>query len=132
LKGLESATGSYILTWNTRVTGIENCFDQLWNRRREADVIIASRCVPGHSLTTHLRWPAFNRFVSGLLDMGVHDLTSSVRLYRRDVLHNLHFLSMDRSALIEILVHAYADGCVVVLDGLVVVGESAQPERFGK
>ena len=59
-----------------------------------------------------LSW-MLNKFCRTLLSVPVLDFSSGFRLYRRKVLEDVDWKTKDFSALIEILVQAYAKGCSV-------------------
>ncbi|HWT83070.1 MAG TPA: methyltransferase domain-containing protein, partial [Candidatus Methylomirabilis sp.] len=88
--------------------------EDLWKHRTEAEVLIASRYVPGGESRTH--W--FRRLCSGILNvtysralsLPLRDLSSGFRMYRRDILEGLKLQARDFDILEEILIKVYALG----------------------
>jgi len=88
--------------------------EDLWNHRTEAEVLIASRYVPGGESRTH--W--FRRLCSGILNvtysrvlsLPLRDLSSGFRMYRCDILDGLELRARDFDILEEILIKVYALG----------------------
>ena len=115
--GLEAATGEYVLTVDGECGDAAEAARELWNSRHGADVIVASRYVPG----AHARMSVPRRIASRLLNatfsrglsLPVTDLSSAFRLYRRDVLLDQRLGGHDYDVLPESLVRALAGGWTV-------------------
>jgi len=116
--GFSAATGAWVLTLDADVLEVARVIADLWARRSDADVLIASRYVPGGSV----EMPAWRRRGSRLLNgvfsrglsLGVRDMSSGVRLYRRAVLPPLEAIPPGLDALQTLLVRIYAEGWRVV------------------
>ncbi len=116
--GVAEATGRWILTIDADVRDPATVVRDLWARRADAEVIVASRYVPGGEA----RMPAWRRLGSRALNgvfgrglsLGLHDMSSGVRLYRSDVLRTAGPLPDGLDALQTLLVRIYAEGWRVI------------------
>lgn len=119
IAGFAAAQGDFIITMDADLSHDPAIIPLLWEtaKTNQADVIVASRYIPGgQSKTEWLRKllsVILNQFLSRLLALGVHDLSSGYRLYRTPVVKEHHYERRDFSILIEILIRAYVDGWVV-------------------
>jgi SAM-dependent methyltransferase len=112
--GFAMATGQWVLTMDADLSHRPIVVADLWARRHEADVLVASRYAPGG----HARMPAgrlllsqvLNRVFSRGLGLGVRDMSSGFRLYRRSVLQSLGALPTNFDAVQTLLVRAFAEG----------------------
>jgi SAM-dependent methyltransferase len=112
--GLDQARGAYIMTVDPDVAGPMTFLADLWARRDEAEVLVASRYVEGSRAVM----PPLRRLGSRLLNavfrrglsLGVNDGSSAIRLYRADVVKSLALQAEDYDILQEVLVRAYAAG----------------------
>lgn len=90
----------------------------LYERRLEADIVIASRYVrQGYARMPLLRGLAsrtLNAIFSRALDLPVRDLSSGYRLYRREAVRRLEITSTSYAVLQEILIKAYCEGYAIV------------------
>jgi len=113
--GFARASGEFILTMDADLSHIPTFIPTMWERRTEAEVVIASRYVEGGSaempLYRHLLSIVLNVVYTRLLDLPVKDISSGFRLYRASVLKDLDLRSTDFDALEEILIKCYASGC---------------------
>lgn len=116
--GVAEATGRWILTIDADVRDPAQVVRDLWARRGDAEVVVASRYVPGGEA----RMPAWRRLgsraLNGVFDrglsLGLRDMSSGVRLYRSDVLRAAGPLPAGLDALQTALVRIYAEGWRVV------------------
>jgi SAM-dependent methyltransferase len=116
--GFHRARGAYIITVDPDFAGPLTFLADLWRRRHEAEVIVASRYVAGsrtemssgRALGSRLLNTVFRRALS----LGVSDGSSAMRLYRTDVVNALSLEAADYDILQEVLVRAYAAGWRVV------------------
>jgi len=91
---------------------------ELWKRRHEAEVLIASRYVPGgradmdalRRLLSHV----LNRTYARALALPLHDLSSGFRMYRREALEGVLPAARDFDFLEELLIRVHAEGWRVV------------------
>lgn len=112
--GLRQARGAYIITVDPDFSGPMTFLGDLWARRHDAEIIVASRYVEG----SRAGMPALRRTGSRVLNavfrralsLGVNDGSSAIRLYRADVVNALRLEAAGYDILQEVLVRAYADG----------------------
>lgn len=112
--GVARARGHWVLTIDADVLEPGPVMAALWAARHDADVVIGSRYVPGGNAEL----PGWRRLGSRLLNgvfgrglsLGVHDMSSGVRLYRRAILAAVGTLPAGLDALQAILVSVYAGG----------------------
>ena len=112
--GFAEARGRYILTMDADLSHPPTFLSDLWHRRDEAAILIASRYVQGGSaqmpLFRALLSRVLNRFFARGLGVPLNDLSSGFRLYRRSSLHTHGARARDFNVLPEIVVRAYAEG----------------------
>ncbi len=89
-------------------------FERLWARRREAEVIVASRYLRGGgtelSLPASLATRLANRALRRGLRVPCHDMVSGIRLYERSALEELGASTLERSSSLELLVRLHNQG----------------------
>jgi hypothetical protein len=112
--GLRQARGAYVITVDPDFSGPMTFLADLWARRHEAEVIVASRYVSGSRVNMPAARGAGSRVLNAVfrrgLSLGVNDGSSAIRLYRTDVVNALRLEATDYDILQEVLVRAYADG----------------------
>jgi dolichol-phosphate mannosyltransferase len=112
--GFRAAVGDFILTMDGDLSHRPDFIADLWARRHDADIVIASRYVEGGE--SHMPRGRYvlsrvlNRIFSRGLSLAIRDMSSGFRLYRAPVLKDLGQLPADFDVLQTILVHAYAEG----------------------
>ena len=112
--GLRRARGAYVITVDADFLGPMSVVADLWARRDDAEVVVASRYVAG----SRVEMPAARRVGSRVLNavfrrglsLAVNDGASAIRLYRTDVVNALRLEAAGYDILQEVLVRAYADG----------------------
>jgi dolichol-phosphate mannosyltransferase len=109
-----SASAPWLLTMDADLSHPPDFISDLWKAREEADVVIASRYVPGGGAQTSwlriflsrcLNW--MSRFV---LQSDIRDLTSNYRLYRTSTLKGIQTQRIRFDVLQEILVQLLNHG----------------------
>ncbi|MFQ5852423.1 MAG: methyltransferase domain-containing protein [Candidatus Binatia bacterium] len=104
----------YIVTMDADLSHRPAFLQEFWKRRDEAEILIASRYVPGGradiSWFRRLLSRILNRTYRRLLSLPLRDLSSGFRMYRRDVLPGLKLQARDFDLLEEILVRIHAEG----------------------
>jgi dolichol-phosphate mannosyltransferase len=114
LLGFQQAAGQYIFVMEGDQTRSVDFLRDLWEARRKADIVIASRYVlGGQAHMPRLRLVLsrlLNIVFSRGLDLKVRDMSSGFRLYRTDILRGLSIQSKDYNILQEILVKAMMEG----------------------
>lgn len=112
--GLAAAHGRYLVTMDADLSHRPTVIRDLWQQRREADVVIASRYVAGGAAemprTRRVLSRILNAVFSRGLSLGVRDMSSGFRLYHRDAVCDQKLVARDFDILQQILVQAYAEG----------------------
>jgi len=113
--GLAAARGRWVVTMDADFSHHPEFIRTLWLRRRTADVLIASRYVPGAyasmPLSRRIASRTLNRIYRTALALPHHDLSSGFRMYSGAVLADIGPVNADGlDSLQEILVKAFAQG----------------------
>jgi dolichol-phosphate mannosyltransferase len=113
--GLAVAEGRWIVTMDADFSHHPEFIRTLWLRRREADVLIASRYVPGAyaamPLSRRLASRALNRVYRLTLALPHEDLSSGFRMYGQRVIQDIGPVAASGlDSLQEILVKAFSQG----------------------
>jgi dolichol-phosphate mannosyltransferase len=114
LAGFAATSAPWIVTMDADLSHRPVFVEQLWKRRCDADVLIASRYVPGgradmgrlRRLLSHV----LNRTYARALALPLRDLSSGFRMYRREALENIRPAARDFDFLEELLIRAHAEG----------------------
>ena len=112
--GFAEARGDYVLTLDADMSHEPAFVSKMWRARIQADIIIASRYVPGGIAYTSIVRDWLSRVLNfglrRMLSMPVRDLSSGFRLYRREALADLDIESVNFEVQEEVLVKAFAQG----------------------
>lgn len=112
--GFAIASARYVVTMDADLSHQPDFLTEFWGRRHEADLLIASRYVPGGTaemgIARRLLSKALNRVYGSVLSLATRDLSSGFRMYRRAVLDGLTLTARDFDILEEILVRIQAEG----------------------
>lgn len=112
--GFQHAGGDYIITMDADHSHRPAVVCELWRARKLAEVVIASRYVPGGKAIMgrwrHLLSRILNILFSRGLDLGVRDMSSGFRIYARHLIDNFRPECKNFDILQELLVHAYVEG----------------------
>lgn len=113
--GLSSARGRWVVTMDADFSHSPEFIRTLWLRRREGDVLIASRYVPGAvadmPMSRRILSRILNRVYRTALALPHSDLSSGFRMYRRQVLDDIGPVNAEGlDSLQEIVVKAYSEG----------------------
>ena len=112
--GFSAAQGEYILTMDADYSHPPEFVEELFQRRKEFDLLIASRYIPGGSAEMSrarlLLSRCLNAVYRTVLRLPYRDLSTGFRLYRQAALHQIEFHSEKFDVLPEILVRLYAGG----------------------
>lgn len=113
--GLSAAGGEWVATMDADFSHPPEFIRTLWMRRREADVLIASRYVPGAyaamPLSRRILSQGLNKLYRGVLALPYRDLSSGFRMYRRKVLDDIGPVTAEGlDALQEIVVKTFSQG----------------------
>ena len=114
LAGFAATRAPFILTMDADLSHRPVFVHELWKRRHEAEVLIASRYVAGgradmaplRRVLSHV----LNRAYARLLALPLHDLSSGFRMYRREALDGIRPRARDFDVLEELLVRVHAEG----------------------
>jgi dolichol-phosphate mannosyltransferase len=114
LAGFAEARSQYIATMDADLSHPPEFLEQFWRCRNSADLLIASRYVPGGkaemSVTRYLLSRVLNFTFAKVLSIPLRDMSSGFRLYKREIVAGLKLESSDFDVLEEILVKAYNEG----------------------
>ena len=114
--GFNVARGSWIFSMDADLSHDPKFFISLWDKRNDAEIIIASRYVAGGKaimpLSRIILSRILNLFFSHGLSLAIKDMSSGFRLYRKLAVEifNDKLISRDFDILEEILIRAYAEG----------------------
>ena len=114
LAGFAATAAPYLVTMDADLSHRPVFLQDLWRKRDDAEVLIASRYIPGgraqmgafRKLLSHI----LNRTYSRALSLPLRDLSSGFRMYRRAALAGLSISARDFDALEEILIRVHAEG----------------------
>jgi dolichol-phosphate mannosyltransferase len=118
LAGFAATTAPWIVTMDADLSHRPVFVHELWKRRHEAEVLIASRYVDGgraemdalRRLLSHV----LNRTYARALALPLSDLSSGFRMYRREAVVGIRPEARDFDFLEELLVRAHAEGRRVI------------------
>lgn len=117
IRGIEEARGTYVLTMDADMSHPAEFIRALWDVRQRADVVIASRYVPGgYADQPWLRLllsRVLNQFFAMGLSIPARDLSSGFRLYRKNLFDGMEIRFTNFVILIEILLQAYGKGLAI-------------------
>jgi dolichol-phosphate mannosyltransferase len=114
--GFEQAYGEWIFTLDADLSHDPGFFYSLWEKRNDAEIIIASRYIPGGKATMPITRIILSRILNLIFSHGlslqVKDMSSGFRLYRKTALTKikLQLVSRNFDILEEILIRMYAEG----------------------
>jgi SAM-dependent methyltransferase len=112
--GFARARAPHILTVDPDFAGPMTFLADLWARRHDAEIVIASRYEPGSRNAMPPLRAAGSAILNATfrrgLSLGIRDVSSAMRLYRADVANSLALQARDYDVLQEVLVRAYAAG----------------------
>lgn len=117
LSGFKSAHGDYIITMDADFSHPPKFINELWDKRLESDIVIASRYIWGGTAKMSSWRYGLSRILNLVFSRGlslhVKDMSSGFRLYKKSAIENLSLVSRDFNILQEILVRSYAQGQVI-------------------
>ncbi len=112
--GFSMARGRHVLTMDADLSHPPTFAVDLWRQRDSAEVLIASRYVPGGEarmpLARALLSRVLNRFFALGLGVPLRDLSSGFRLYRKGAIGAEAVAARDFDVLPEIVIRAYKKG----------------------
>jgi len=111
---LRLARAPYVITVDSDFSGPMTFLGDLWRRRDDAEVVVASRYVDGSRVNMPAARTAGSRVLNIAfrrgLSLGVNDGSSAIRLYKTSVINSLQLQATNYDILQEVLVRAHADG----------------------
>jgi len=114
LRGIREARGEYLITMDADLSHPAKFIRDLWAARDQADILIASRYVPGgradQPLVRYLLSCVLNAFFRSALSINVRDMSSGYRLYHKSVFRNIQPQFSNFVVLVEILLEALRRG----------------------
>ena len=114
LAGFGAAASAHVATMDADLSHPPFFLKDFWRQRNEADLLVASRYVPGGRADMgagrRILSTILNRTYSAVLRLNLRDVSSGFRMYNRRVLENLDLQARDFDALEEILVKIYLNG----------------------
>jgi glycosyltransferase involved in cell wall biosynthesis len=118
IAGFAATTAPYIITMDADLSHRPVFIEELWKRRHDAEMFIASRYAAGGSAEMGpLRGvlsQVLNRTYARVLSLPLRDLSSGFRMYRRDVLAGITVVARDFDALEELLIRVHSQGWRIV------------------
>ena len=113
-KGFDDARGEYVLTMDADLSHNVAFIRDLWPARTEAELVIASRYVPGGKAEMPLRRYVLSRVLNWFFAIGLRlparDLSSGFRLYNAAALATSPGTGRDFDVIPELLVRLYTAG----------------------
>jgi dolichol-phosphate mannosyltransferase len=114
LAGFAVAVAPHVVTMDADLSHRPSFLEALWRHRHDAEMLIASRYVPGGqaemSVVRRALSVILNRLYARALSAPFRDLSSGFRMYRREVLAGLPVASRSFDVLQEILIRIDAEG----------------------
>ena len=106
--GFAAARGRHVQTMDSDLSHEPEVIVSLWEARDRADIVIASRYVPGGGGEMPVLRAVLSRILNVVFTkafrLGIHDISSGFRLYRRSALQSITFHASDFDVLEEILI----------------------------
>jgi len=114
LVGFATAQAPYVATMDADLSHPPMFLEDFWRERRNSDVLIASRYIPGGradmALGRRMLSTILNRTYSVLLGLKLRDVSSGFRMYDRRLIATLDLRARDFDVLEEILVKIHVQG----------------------
>ena len=92
--GIKASTGKYVITLDSDGSHNPEFIGRLWEHRDDADVVIASRYIPGGATENPWILVTMSRILNIvfkiMVGMPVYDISNSYRLYRGDMLRSIN------------------------------------------
>jgi dolichol-phosphate mannosyltransferase len=114
LAGFAESRGAFVLTMDADLSHPAEVVGTMWPRRHDADIVIASRYVPGGAadmpVSRYVLSKVLNRVFSRGLSLRTRDMSSGYRLFNARAVRGQPFAARDFDIVQEVLVRAYAKG----------------------
>jgi dolichol-phosphate mannosyltransferase len=112
--GFQASRGAYLITMDADLSHPPDFLRELWLARDQAEVVIASRYVPGGQAHTELARLILSRVLNLVFSRGlamqVRDMSSGFRLYHAVIVKDRTFVNQNFDILQEVLVHSLMRG----------------------
>jgi dolichol-phosphate mannosyltransferase len=112
--GFREAAGRHILTLDADLSHDPAFIKSMWNQRTKAEVVIASRYVPGGKALMPFSRLLLSRILNWFFSIGLElpfkDLSSGFRLYHRECVVRMSFESKNFEVLEEVLIKCVVEG----------------------
>lgn len=112
--GFAAASGQFIITMDADFSHDPVFLRTFWRHRHTADLLIASRYVPGGQSRTGPLRKLLSRVLNvsycWALSLPIRDLSSGFRMYRRELVASIPTQSIGFEILEEIVIKLYAEG----------------------
>ncbi len=106
--GIKETKGKYVITMDADGSHSAEFILQLWNKRTEADIVIASRFMPGGSTDNPFMLTAMSKVLNfvfrHITGVRAFDTSNSFRLYNGDLLRDQRLVCLHFDVLQELLV----------------------------
>ncbi|MCZ6616690.1 MAG: glycosyltransferase [Gammaproteobacteria bacterium] len=106
--GISETSGTYVIMMDADGSHSADFIRKLWNKREDADIIIASRFMPGGSTDNPYVLTAMSRILNfvfrRITGLTVFDTSNSFRLYNGDLLRTQRLACLHFDVLQELLV----------------------------
>lgn len=115
-EGIANATGDYILIMDCDLSHDPAEVKNLFDKRKEADIIVGSRYAGGSAdmpLSRQIISRTSNFLVNLLLGVKVKDISTGFKLYKREVLQSLELTNDGFGLHVEILLKAANKSCKI-------------------
>jgi dolichol-phosphate mannosyltransferase len=113
-EGFLQVRGDYIITMDTDLSHDPLFIKDMWLRKDRADLIIASRYLPGGKSDAACYRKALslilNKVFSFALSLPFKDLSSGFRMYRKTIIQGINCAADGFDFLLEILIRIYDNG----------------------
>ncbi len=114
LEGFAATSARYLVTMDADLSHRPTFLRAFWAERDNADLLIASRYIPGGqadvSSVRILLSRILNRVYRRVLSLEIQDMSSGFRMYRRDIVVGLEVRARDFDFLEEILIRVHDQG----------------------
>lgn len=105
--GIKATTGSFVITMDSDGSHNPGFIQNLWENRADADIVIASRYVPGGVTENPWLLVRMSRLLNSVFKlfagMPIYDISNSFRLYRGDLIRMVEPMYENFDVLEEIL-----------------------------
>ena len=117
-EGFAQARGEYIITMDADLSHSPEFVKEMWEKRKEAEMVVASRYCPGGRASMPFHRLFLSRVLNILfargLSLPIRDISSGFRLFKKSLVEELKLGSIHFDILEEILIKCYARGYKII------------------